>query len=191
MKETIYYQPPTSLEIRATSKGKTIAGYAAVFYQRGNPETEFQLSPTLRERILPGAFDRLPDDVVALYNHNMDAPIGRTSAGTLRLNVDRTGLAYEVDLPDTQAGNDLAASVTRGDIRGSSFGFTVPEDGATLRRDGKTTVRELTAIDLIEVSPVVFPAYDGSSVGMRAGNGEEVLNAILAWRKRQARLLEL
>ena len=105
-------------ELREGDKGKTIAGYAAVF----NEETD--IGGAFREIIAPGAFKGTLDrDIRALVDHDSGRVIGRSKAGTLRLNEDSHGLAVEVDLPDTTDGRDLAVSLSRGDISGMSFGF--------------------------------------------------------------------
>ena len=101
---------------------RTITGIAAVF----NSRTE--LWKDTFEEIDPAAFnDVLQDDVRALFNHNADHILARTKSGTLKLSVDKTGLKYEFDAPETTAGNDLLVSLQRGDIDQSSIGFTVRE----------------------------------------------------------------
>ncbi len=46
-------------------------------------------------------------DVRALWNHNADCVLGRTTSGTLHLNIDARGLAYKIDPPATTLANDL------------------------------------------------------------------------------------
>jgi HK97 family phage prohead protease len=112
----------TPPELRATDNGKTIAGYAAVFNDVAD------IGGSFREIIAPGAFkDTLGGDVRALVDHDSGRVIGRSTAGTLRLNEDDKGLKVEIDLPDTSDGRDLAVSLTRGDISGMSFGFRVTQ----------------------------------------------------------------
>lgn len=147
-------------EIRSGDKGKKIAGYAAVF----NEETEIG---SFREIIAPGAFrDTLNGDVRALVDHDTGRIIGRSKAGTLRLDEDDHGLAVEIDLPDTTDGRDLAVSIERGDISGMSFGFRVTKD--EWDESGDTPLRTIRAVELFEVSAVAFPAYDGTELAMRS-----------------------
>jgi hypothetical protein len=98
--------------------------------------------------------------------------MGRTTAGTLRLNQDRVGLAYEVDLPDTQAGRDLRTSVERGDITGASFGFTCAPDDSEFTQTRSGTLRTVNNVDqLLDVSAVTYPAYPASTCEARHKGG--------------------
>ena len=140
----------------------TITGYAAVF----NSKSE---DLGFREIIMPGAFDRAlkeAHDVRALWNHNQDMVLGRTKSGTLRLSVDERGLKIETDLPDTQAGRDALTLIGRGDVDQMSFAFrTLTDDWRT--EDGEI-IRELRDLELLDVSPVAYPAYAETSVSARA-----------------------
>ena len=148
-------------EVRVSPSGG-IAGFAAVYNQLSEDLGGF------RERILPGAFSRClgsDPDVRCLFNHNADALLGRTKSGTLRLSEEPAGLYFDCDLPDTQAGRDVRASIKRGDITQCSFGFTVQGQN-WIEADGGT-IRELTDVDLYDVSPVTYPAYPQTSVSAR------------------------
>lgn len=148
-------------ELRADDKGKTIAGYAAVF----NQETD--IGGSFREVIAPGAFKgSLDNDVRALVDHDSGRVIGRSKAGTLRMKEDTHGLAVEIDLPDTSDGRDLAVSLERGDISGMSFGFRVTHDEWDETKEIPT--RTIRAVELFEVSAVAFPAYDGTDLALRS-----------------------
>ena len=158
---------PVSIEAREDAPPR-LSGYAAVFYREGVPETEYRPFEGRIERIAPGAFaaaiDR-GDDVRAVFNH--DSPLlGRTRSGTLELREDETGLFYSAELPDTQGARDIAALVKRGDISGSSFMFTVDDE----HRDdsGDDEIREIRSVTLYDVGPVIFPAYEGTSVTARS-----------------------
>lgn len=159
-------------------EGPVAAGYAAVFYRADDPGTEYVVG-RVRERIAPGAFDRAlagNDDVIAKYNHDSNQVLGRTSNGHLRLSVDDVGLAYEIDLPDTQVGRDLVVSLDRGDVVGSSFAFDIAPGGITRDfSDGDVTIT-LTDLDLGDVGPVANPAYASTDAALR--NDED-------WQKHQ------
>lgn len=145
-----------------------------------------------RERILAGAATKALSerDTKALHEHDQKMILGRVSAGTLRIENDDTELRYEIDLPDTTYGRDLAVSLERRDITGSSFGFralpsatkwTVDEDGLALR-----TVGTFEMFD--HISTTANPAYDDhtSELAMRslaASTGIEVRSLVEAARK--------
>lgn len=157
------------LEIRAgtglalPSPGR-LAGYAAVF------DSPADLGPFV-EVVRPGAFTRSlrqPGAIMALYDHERRSVLGRVSAGTLRLQEDAKGLSFELDLPSTSVGNDLAVLVQRGDITGCSFGFIVPSDGDAWTTRGDKPVRELRDVSLHEITVTPTPAYADTTVAMRS-----------------------
>src|SRR5262249_21303642 len=123
------------------------------------------------EVIAPGAFASglAGRDILALVDHDASRVLARTRSGTLRLGEDSKGLAFSLDVPDTQVGRDVLALAERGDLGGMSFGFTVPKGGD--RWDGKR--RELRSVTLHEISVVsAWPAYSGTSIAARARMSE-------------------
>jgi uncharacterized protein len=157
----------------------TLDGYAAVF----NQWTKLWegRSVVMEEQIAPAAFrDSLArnDDVRALFNHDSANLLGRRSAGTLELTEDSKGLRVAIHLPDTQVGRDTLASVKRGDLTGMSFGFYIrkqAEQREEAKDGGKTKIRTtIEAADLIEVSPVTFPAYPQTELAARSLTAEQV-----------------
>jgi HK97 family phage prohead protease len=107
-------------------------------------------------------------DVVALYNHNTDAVLGRTTAGTLDLAVDELGLRFLDHLPNTTYGNNARVSVGRGDIKGCSFGFCLA-DCIDTYRTGLPMLRRVMVADLFEVTiATAFPAYETTTTQVRA-----------------------
>lgn len=161
------YVPTTEgHEVRMYGKDdedRTVEGYAAVFNQP-------TMIGSVEEVVAPGAFDeRMMDDVVALFNHDMNMPLARShkGEGTLELKVDDHGLYYRFKLGNQSYAQDLAESIQRGDVRGSSFGFVVREDDYEKKEDGtyRRTITKLARI--ADVSPVVSPAYPQTSVKMR------------------------
>lgn len=146
-----------SLELRAI--GRKLSGYAAVF------GTEARIND-FTETISPGAFRHslaAGKDILALVDHSAFRVLARTRSGTLRLNEDSRGLAFDCDVPDTSYGRDVLELVTRGDAGGMSFGFVVIDE----RWDGDH--RELRSVDLKEISVVsAFPAYGETIVHARS-----------------------
>lgn len=152
-------------ELRTKVEGRTIRGHAAVFGQVARV-------PGGYERLAPTAFDavlaREDTDVRALFNHDPALLLGRQSAGTLRLDVDERGLAMEIDVPETSYGDDLLTLVRRGDLTGASFGFVPGEDAWSKAPDGLKLRDHTSLAELRDVSPVAFPAYDGTEVALRS-----------------------
>jgi hypothetical protein len=151
------------ISLRSAGDGtKRISGYAATF-------NTWATLPGFMERLLPGCFDRAlrECDPVCLFNHNADMVLGRYKAGTLRLRTDKKGLWFECDLPKTQAANDLHESIKRGDVNACSFAFTIPQGGDKWSKTADQTVRDVNDVKLYDVSPVTYPAYQGTSVDAR------------------------
>lgn len=153
------------LEYRASSSGPgELYGYAAK-YQRYS-----QNLGGFVEQVMPGAFTKsLADkvDVLARYNHDDNALLGRTASSTLRLATDETGLTYSVDLPDTSVGRDLATLAKRGDVYQSSFAFYTLQDEWSLTDNG-FPLRSLIQTQLVDVAPVNTPAYLDTSSAVRS-----------------------
>ena len=158
-----------SASIRAESESRTIVGLIP-FFSASDPGTQYELWEGFVERIMPTAFDRsLADneDVRALAYHNADQPLGRRSAGTLALSKQAAGLEFRIDVAPTTAGNDLLESTRRGDVSGASFGFVARKAIYVEDETRGETIRELHDVQLMEVSPVVWPAYTSSTVSAR------------------------
>ena len=155
----------STTEIRATAaEGQSvkISGRAAVFDQYSDDLGGFY------EIIQPGAFTNSlkNDDVRALLNHDPNYILGRTSSGTLKLNEDSIGLAFEAIPPDTQWVRDMITSMQRGDLTQMSFGFrTIQDDWALV---GNKIIRTLIEVKLFDVSPVTFPAYPQTNASVRS-----------------------
>jgi HK97 family phage prohead protease len=146
------------------SNGKRLHGYAAVFNSEAN-------LGSFSEVIRPGAFAKTLAtgfNVRALYHHQGNALLGTTRGGTLQLREDSHGLAFELALPDTTHGRDLAVLVDRGDVAGCSFGFRTPDGGDRWEQRGGQLVRELLDVELHEVTLTHDPAYQDTTVAMRS-----------------------
>jgi HK97 family phage prohead protease len=188
---TLFHRDNRQIETRLEGDNDKpkIVGYAARFYDAADPGTEYELWPGLVERIMPGAFDEAAkeDDVRCLFNHDPNQVLGRTKSGTCRLSIDAVGLRYEDDPPDTECGRTVVANLKRRDVTGSSFAFSVVEERWIRREDGPD-VRELVKLRLWDVSPVTYPAYEGTTAGVRAKilSDTEARDRYEAWRKQEA-----
>jgi HK97 family phage prohead protease len=178
----------TPIEVRSDGSTLRISGYASVY----NRETV--IAGLFRERIAPGAFAAAlegTDDVRALFNHDPNILLGRTKSGTLKLSEDKKGLRYEIALdpsdPDSQR---VHSKIKRGDVDGSSFGFTVENDddmdwGESPTKRGELPLVTIRKVTLFDVSPVTFPAYPQTSVTARS-KGEALKAEAEAFQKRCA-----
>jgi HK97 family phage prohead protease len=160
-----------TVEERADEPGgrpKTyLVGYAAVFGQ------DSVLLGDFIERIEPSAFEIVksgkdkrgkPLATRGLFNHDPNHLLGRYPV-TMRMWVDEKGLKYEILLPESR--RDIAESVRRGDLRGSSFSFVVAPGGEKWHYENGQSIRTVTAIkSLVDCGPVTYPAYEASSVAV-------------------------
>lgn len=155
-------------EVRMEGEGEApkLTGYAARF---GELSQRLGGKYGFKEKIDRGAFAKSiarGDDVRALWSHNPEQILGRTKSGTLRIREDERGLFIEIDPPDTQVGRDATTLIKRGDVTQMSFGFRVI--GEKWETVGGEEIRTLTEVDLIEVSPVAFPAYTATEINARS-----------------------
>jgi HK97 family phage prohead protease/HK97 family phage major capsid protein len=153
-----YSKHDSTLETREENGERIIEGYAALY------DNETNIGP-FKESISRGAFDNVLDnDVRALINHDPSLVLGRTSSGTLELTTDDVGLKYRVKLGNQQYATDLYESIQRGDISQSSFAFTIKDQTWSEDRSSRS-VDEVA--QLLDVSPVTYPAYKEASVVAR------------------------
>ena len=152
-------------EIKSDEKEeRKMTGHAAVFGEVA------EIGGWFREQIEPGAFKASikKDDVRALFNHDENYVLGRNTAGTLKMSEDETGLKVNIDPPDTQFARDLAVSIDRGDISQMSFAFQVLEEEWIRGEKKELDLRKIKKVRLFDVSPVTFPAYDGTDIAIRS-----------------------
>lgn len=151
--------------MRAASDGGAarIGGYALKFNK---------LSRNLGgwvEQIHPESLNKSAGDgwpgVMARYNHEL--LLGTIVANSLRLQVDGTGLDYEVDLLADSDSERVRMLVERGDVTRSSFAAYMHESDWSQTQDG-FPLRTVTAMSLVDVAPVDDPAYFDTSTGLRS-----------------------
>ena len=154
------------LEVRAADDGtRHIAGYGAVFNRQSRNLGGFveQAAPDTFSR---SALEGYPG-TVARYNHDQNLLLGTIASRTLSLRTDNIGLHYDVDPPKSRS--DIVELVERGDVRHSSFAFRVlpggDEWGIT---DQNYPLRTLHDVELVDVAPVVTPAYPDATAGLRS-----------------------
>ena len=193
-----------NFEVRAEENeehGHFLSGRPIVFGQR----TDIGWYDEVIEH---GALDATDlKDVRFLVNHNTDMiPLARSrnnnENSTMQLSVDDDGMGIRVDL-DTENNADarsLYSAVSRGDISGMSFMFTVDRDSWD-DADTEHPTRHIRSIrQVMEVSAVTFPAYSQTSIQARglsdaldsAKDSLDSERARLAWiekRKQKIRIM--
>ncbi len=161
-------------------KGPGIDGHVALF---SSPSPVYY---GVQETIQPGFFDDVagPDaDVPSVFNHDQNIVLGRSTATppTLRMVPDNTGAATgkaglwtETDInPKSQTVQDLVMQpMSRGDIKGASFAFSLPDQGGdhwAKGSDGTVQRTLVRAAGLHDVSPAVTsPYYPQTAMSLRA-----------------------
>lgn len=160
------YMSAGAVEVREAKDGNRITGYASVFQRMSRPLGGFV------EEIMPGAFGRAQVEgfagAVCRFNHDPNMLLGTVSGRTLALSIDRTGLYYDVLPPQSRA--DILELVKRGDIRHSSFAFRISSDGEEWTvSDQNYPLRRIHEVaELVDVAPVVNPAYPDATAGLRS-----------------------
>lgn len=164
------------MEFRAqpSSDGLTLDGYAAVFNQDTQIETA---EGVFTERIAPGAFrktlqERMP---VLQFDHGTHPLLGSMPLGVITsLKEDEHGLRVKARLSDNWMITPVRDAIRDGAIDGMSFRFRVINDKWARSAEAGLS-RTITEIALYEVGPVVFPAYEQTSVGVRS---REIITAL-------------
>lgn len=157
------------LELRVVPDGPThIWGYAACFDKLSRRLGGFV------EQVNRSAFNESKTagypNVVCRYNHKDDYLLGTRSGGTLQLSTDETGLLYDVIPPQSRA--DILELVERRDIQHSSFAFrTFPGGDEWGVSEYNYPMRTLLSVELVDVAPVLDPAYPDATAGARALDG--------------------
>jgi len=158
-------------EVRATEEtgdGLTLTGYAAVFNRStmiDNWEGRFE------ERIRPGAFKRSINAKMPVlqFEHGRHPLLGSMPLGQItKLREDDHGLYVEARLADNWLIQPVRDAIASGSIDGMSFRFQVVRD--SVDESGDLPVRTLEEVKLLELGPVVFPAYEATTVGVRSAD---------------------
>lgn len=158
------------LEIRnVNSEERKLEGYAAVFSEEYT-ELNDRWGDKFFEKVTKGAFTKTLNnserDKFMLVNHNWNKVVGR-SGENLILSEDEKGLRFELTVPNTTEGNDLLENVRLGLIKGCSFGFNIIKQ-VTRWDDNWNFYREITEVDLFEISATPIPAYTDTEISARS-----------------------
>jgi HK97 family phage prohead protease len=162
-------------EFRASDDGDglSLAGYITKF---GESTLIDDWLGSYTEEIKRGAFaktlnERGPSKVKMQVDHGHDALFGSLPIGVWTdIREDRKGLFGEGRLHDTWHTVPIRAAIESGALEGMSFRFKVVAEQWRKGDPQKGTIdhRVISEVALFEAGPVVFPAYEGTTVGLRS-----------------------
>ena len=140
-----------TLEIKTLDEEGVFAGYASVF----------NIVDSQQDVILPGAFRATLTgrkvDIKLLWQHDMREPIGVVE----ELREDANGLYVKGRLLlEVTRAREAYTLLKRGVVSGLSIGYSPTR----WKRDEKSGIRRLEALDLWEISLVTFPANAAARV---------------------------
>ena len=145
--------------------GLTLEGYAAVF----NEWTEiYDRLGSFQERIAPGAFKRTLNSRTPIlqFDHGTHPLIGSIPLGRFTsVSEDDHGLKVRARLSDNWLIEPVRDAIRDGAVSGMSFKFRVVDEQWAQEND--TDYRTITQVELYEAGPVVSPAYEQTTVGVR------------------------
>lgn len=142
----------TAAKLAQVGQDGRFTGYASLF----------GVEDLSRDIVMPQAFDKTlknrdPASIKMLYQHDPGEPIGRWD----EIGTDDKGLFVHGHLMlDLQKAREVLALMQQGVLDGLSIGFKT----VSAKRDPKTGVRRLFAVDLWEISVVTFPMLPGARI---------------------------
>ena len=164
------------MEIRSYSgiatpqtNGRKISGYAVVFGVKSVIMYDSENRRMFQEIIEPGAITpellKRSDIKAVLYENSLLARSNK-GFGTLTLKIDKRGLYYSFEAPDTTDGNDALEMIKRGDIFGSSFSFSLNENDSTwIKQKNGVWLRRINSFrQLHSIVISTDPAYNETTV---------------------------
>jgi len=164
-------------ELRAEPETRNVEGYGIVFNRESLDLGGF------KEIIKPEAVEGVIEisDILALLNHNLNRGVLARcikGSGTLKLETRDKGVFYSFKAPNTSLGQELIEGITRGDIRGSSFGFNVAPGGEEIKKqDDNSYLRIITKFqEIFDISPCYREAYQDTTVAVRSLDEFKKLN---------------
>jgi HK97 family phage prohead protease len=158
---------PFQMVRAADGNGLTLEGYAAVFNDMVRIFDPWD--GEYDETFARGAFTKSMKERTPylMFQHGRHPMIGSLPIGSItELAEDSRGLRVKAQLADNWLVEPVRAAIANGSVSGMSIMFEPMKD----KRDdsGDFPVVTRTEVKLLELGPVVFPAYDGTSVGVRS-----------------------
>lgn len=159
---------PTNLEVverdNSSGKPKQIQGYAITF----NQQSEL-IDEQFTEIIKPTALNGVDlAKVQLIYGHEHNSILARADSGNLTLKVDDSGLFFIATLADTTVANNVYADILAGNLKGMSFGFTIPKGGDSWQRSANGIVHVVNQIGVLgELTVTPNPAFSATTVQIK------------------------
>ena len=161
------YRPFKEFRIEGDAQNPKIIGYPIMFNQLSDDLGGF------REQIDNRTFDRNLSEiragnrnVYALFNHDALWALADIESGRLKLTKDDNGIHMEAEPVVTPLNDHVIKLIAAKVIKRMSFGFLMVKDTWN-SSNPKRIIRTLLDADLLDVSPVTFPAYPQTSVKVR------------------------
>jgi HK97 family phage prohead protease len=154
----------TVLRADSEDDGLTLEGYASVF---DTPTEIYDHMGAYTETVARGAFTKTLSErtPVLQFDHGRHPMIGSIPLGVIqRATEDEHGLFVRARLSDNWLVQPVREAIRDGAITGMSFQFEVLRDDW----NDDSTERTIREVKLYEVGPVVYPAYETTTVGVRS-----------------------
>jgi HK97 family phage prohead protease len=135
------------------------------------------------DRILPGAYEatlrawRSGRVIPLLDSHDHGGTVRSVLGHVVDLKTDDRGLWAKFHVVDGMDGGELLNRLRAGSLSGLSIGYRIPPGGASEGDDG---ARELSAVDVREVSACAFPMNEAARVLAVGGEPTAVAEALAA-----------
>lgn len=161
----VTFAVPTELRA-AGGDGFTLEGYAAVFDSATRINS---WEGNFDERISSGAFSKTLKErkPVIQFDHGHDIATGSVPIAAIEdIREDKQGLYVRARMFDNPRVEPIRQAIAGGAIDGMSFRFRVVREEWDESED--IPLRTIRELELFELGPVVFPAYEATSVGVRS-----------------------
>ncbi len=167
--------------------GLTFEGYAAVF---NSPTHITDRDGEYDEQISPGAFARTLRSGAPkfMFDHGKHPVVGNLPIGKIvDIREDAKGLYVKARMSDNWLVQPVRDAIRDRAIDGMSFRFSIPPGGDRWesRGAGKGRLRTLRDVDVVELGPVVSPAYADTTASVRAQRASTTREQRLAEARRE------
>lgn len=162
-----------SLTIDYLEQEGHLSGRAICFNEISNVLYDPENRRFFREVIRPEAITEAliaDSDIRMLFDHDKSRMLARNNRGkgSLKVELREDGVWFDFEIPNTTLGHDTAEMIRRQDVCGCSFAFR-DEDATWDFSDRSMPLRQVNHITgLYDLSIVVSPAYDQTSVSARS-----------------------